>query len=117
LERAERAQHERMEAIRNLAKARQGITDARDLADHRRAELEREIAAFLADAERDDLKAYTAAVTAGWTEPELRRIGFDEPAKKARVRRRAARPAGPQGSPSEDTGATGPVADGQAGAR
>ena len=43
------------------------------------------------DAEREHVKAYNAAAAAGWTAEELRKIGFAEPDKKARVRRRATR--------------------------
>ncbi|MFH5824351.1 hypothetical protein [Georgenia sp. AZ-5] len=43
------------------------------------------------DAERGDVRAYNAALTAGWSATELRKIEFPEPEKKkraARARRR-----------------------------
>jgi hypothetical protein len=89
--RAERAQAQRLDAIRTLAHARQAVTDVREQTERERAELEARIAEQIGAAERDDVKAYNAAVTAGWTDVELRKIGFAEPEKKARTRRRAAR--------------------------
>ena len=54
------------------------------------------------------VKAYNAAVSAGWSADELRKIGFPEPDKKARAKRRAARkpatssaPAAPAPEPVE----------------
>lgn len=89
--RAERAQAQRLDAIRNLAQARASVTDVREETERERAELEARIAERISAAERDDVKAYSAALAAGWTDPELRKIGFAEPDKKARARRRAAR--------------------------
>jgi len=63
----------------------------REDATRRRAELEAQLAQREGDAERDDVKAYNAATAAGWSADELRKIGFDEPDKKARTRKRAAR--------------------------
>ena len=59
--------------------------------DRERAELEARIAQRVGDAERADVKAYNAAVSAGWSADELRKIGLPEPDKTARTRRRAAR--------------------------
>lgn len=89
--RANQLQQERLSAIRGLAEARQNVVDVRADADRRRAELERELAASVSDAERDDVLRYNAALSAGWTDAELRKIGFDEPDKKQRTRKRAAR--------------------------
>lgn len=99
--RANQLQQERLSAIRGLAEARQNVVDVRADADRRRADLERELAAQINDAEREDVQRYSAALSAGWTDVELRKIGFDEPDKKQRTRKRAARkPAPPQTTPA-----------------
>ena len=59
---------------------------ARELAD-----LQARIAEQIATAEREDVRAYSAALSAGWSADELRKIGFSEPDKKARTRRRSTR--------------------------
>ena len=41
-------------------------------------------------AEADHISAWKAATSAGWSSAELKRFGLDEPARKQRVRRRAA---------------------------
>lgn len=89
--RAERAQAQRLDAIRTLAHARASVTDVREETERERAELEARITERIGAAERDDVKAYSAALAAGWTDAELRKIGFTEPDKKARTRRRSAR--------------------------
>ncbi|PYF96344.1 hypothetical protein SAMN05216184_1194 [Georgenia satyanarayanai] len=91
LERARRAQEQRLKAIQSLADARQRIVDVREETERERAELETRIAGRISDAERGDVRAYNAALTAGWSATELRKIGFPEPEKKkraARARRR-----------------------------
>lgn len=80
-----------MESIRTLAVARQHVEDVRESTDRERAELEARVAQRVADAEREDIRAYGAATGAGWSADELRKIGFSEPEKKARTRRRASR--------------------------
>lgn len=65
----------RMNSIRSLVTTRQAL-----------AELRAQVGA----AEAQDVKAYRAALGDGWTADELRRIGLDEPAKKARARKRTA---------------------------
>lgn len=94
--RAKALQDDRLNAIRAVAVARQAVADVRETTATELAELQARIAQRVGDAEREDVRAYNAAVTAGWTPDELRRIGFAEPDKKARVRKRAARraPAG-----------------------
>lgn len=90
VERARRSQEDRMSAIRVLAEARQSVTDVCAQTDRERADFEARIAQRVSDAERDDVKAYNAAVSTGWSADELRKIGFGEPEKKARTRRRNA---------------------------
>lgn len=103
--RATQLQQERLSAIRGLAEARQNVADVRADADRRRADLERELSASVSGAERDDVVKYNAALSAGWTDAELRKIGFDEPDKKQRTRKRAARkstaPTAPAAEPVE----------------
>lgn len=89
VERARRVQDERINAIRSLAEARQGLEDTRAEAARRLAEAQREAAEMVAAAERVDVKEYNAAIAAGWSPDELKKIGYPEPEKKARVRRKS----------------------------
>ena len=77
-----------MGAIRAVAEARQRVTDVREKTDRELAEFQRRIADRVATAEREDVRAFNAALSAGWTVDELRKIGFPEPDKTLRVRRR-----------------------------
>lgn len=61
----------RIESVRALVTARQSLHE-------RRAEV--------AVAEAEDLKAYRAALSDGWTPDELRKVGLEQPAKTARAR-------------------------------
>jgi len=88
VERATRAQEARIESIRDLAKGRQSLADVKADAAQRLANLERENAERISAAEREDVRLYSAATKAGWTTDELRKIGFDQPAKQRRVMRR-----------------------------
>ena len=89
--RAKALQDSRLDAIRAVVQARQSLADVREATARELAELQARIAQRVGDAEREDVRAYNAALSAGWTSEELRRIGFGEPEKKARVRKRAAR--------------------------
>lgn len=80
-----------MAAIRELALARQRYLDEQSACTAELEQLKADHAARMAEVERGDLRAYSAATGAGWTPEELRKIGFSEPAKKARARRRPAR--------------------------
>jgi hypothetical protein len=91
VERAQRIQEERIGAIRGLAGARQNLADVRESAARRLAEVERETAEQIAEAEREDVKQYGAAQAAGWSVEELRKVGYAEPDKKVRVRKRQSR--------------------------
>ncbi|MFJ2521267.1 hypothetical protein ACIOWF_20055 [Cellulosimicrobium cellulans] len=102
LERAQRAQEARMGAIRAVAQARQSVTDVREETDRELAEFQRKIAERVATAEREDMRAFNAALSAGWTIDELRKIGFPEPDKKVRIRRRAAKRDAPAQSTTSD---------------
>lgn len=104
IDRAKRVLDDRIDTIRQAVEARQHVADVREETDRERAELEARIAQRVGDAERADVKAYNAAVRAGWSPDELRKIGLPEPDKKARTRRRAARkPATSHAAPSAPT--------------
>lgn len=66
---------DRVESVRELVKARQRVTDLREQ---------------LADAEREDARAYQVAQNKGWGQDELRKLGIADPEKVTRVRKRAA---------------------------
>lgn len=73
----------RIGSVRKLVQTRQRIVDLREQ---------------LADAERDDVRAYQAALRDGWTADELRSLGVGEPDKAVRARRRTPRPASGESS-------------------
>jgi hypothetical protein len=66
----------RIQAVRELAITRQTRNDKREQ---------------LAAAERADTAAYTAALRAGWTTEELRKVGLDEPERRGPGRPRRSR--------------------------
>ena len=89
VERARRAQEDRLTVVRGLAEAEQNVTETRKLAAERVAEAEREAKSLVADAERAHVREYQAATRAGWSADELKGLGFSEPEKTARTRKRA----------------------------
>lgn len=91
IERARRLHDDRLTAVRSVPEARQSLNDVRDETAHELADLQARIAERIAAAEREDVRAYSAALSAGWSADELRKIGFSEPDKKARTRRRSTR--------------------------
>lgn len=103
IERAKRAQEDRINAIRGVGEARQNLADVREVTERELAELQAKITERVREAERADVKAYNAALSAGWSVDELRKIGYAEPEKKKRTRRRSS--ARPASAPSE----SGPV--------
>jgi len=68
--------NDKITAVRVLAEARQKRQDAKTA---------------LTDAERGDTTAYAAALKAGWTADELKRVGLDGPTKRAPGRPRSPR--------------------------
>lgn len=64
----------RVASVRALVKARQQVTELR---------------AQLADAEREDRKAYVRATKDGWSEDELKKLGLDNSAAAKRRARRS----------------------------
>ena len=100
VERARRVQEDRITAIRALAQARQSVADVREDTARELADLQASVAQRVGDAEREDVKAYNAALSAGWSSDELRKIGFAEPDKKVRAKRRAARKPAGSGAPA-----------------
>lgn len=103
IERARRLQDERLNAVRVVAEARQNLADARAETDREMAALQARIAERISAAERDDVRAYNAARAAGWSADELRKIGFSEPDKQARTRRRPSAPRRPANAGEETT--------------
>ncbi|WP_285127162.1 hypothetical protein [Propionibacterium freudenreichii] len=89
IERAKRAQEDRINAIRGVGEARQNLADVREVTERELAELQAKITERVREAERADVKAYNAALSAGWSIEELRKIGYSEPEKKKRTRRRS----------------------------
>lgn len=72
-------------------------TKARELLDARissvrglvlAAQAEAEVRAQMQSAEREHAKAYAAAISDGWTPDELRKLGLQDPERKARAPRR-----------------------------
>ncbi|CAM5538551.1 hypothetical protein [Leifsonia shinshuensis] len=90
--RAQRAQEGRIDAIRTLAEARQNSADVANEVARKLAEVKATTDAQLTEAERTDLRAYNAAIAAGWSVDDLRKVGFDEPEKKKRIARRSRAP-------------------------
>ena len=96
-------------SVRELALARQAKLDAAAAAD---------------EAERADAAAWAKALKNGWSEADLREVGFDAPSRRSpgRPRRRPTRQRedllGAAGSDAAagDTGATGPPAGASDGA-
>lgn len=91
IERARSVQEDRINAIRVLAETRQHLADTREETASELAKLQASIAQRVETAERADLKAYNTALHAGWSPEELHKIGYAEPDKVKRVRRRATR--------------------------
>ncbi|MET2012983.1 hypothetical protein ABXJ56_15675 [Microbacterium chocolatum] len=91
VERAQRAMDHRLASVRELAMSRQNVANVRAASAARLAQVEREEREKVDAAERDDVRAYSAAIDAGWTSAELRKIGFAEAGKKRTPRQRPAR--------------------------
>lgn len=85
--RAEQVLNQRREAVNTLADAQGAVDDltaafARELEDLRAAQSIR-----LKDAATQNTRAWASALSAGWSEDELRQLGFTEPEVKTRARR------------------------------
>lgn len=78
----------RIESVTNLVKARQRITDLREQ---------------LADAEREDKRAYVRATKDGWSPEELKKLGLESGAA-VRRRKPATTRTSDDNSPSSDDG-------------
>lgn len=81
----------RIESVTNLVKTRQRITDLREQ---------------LADAEREDKRAYVRATKDGWSPEELKKLGLESGAA-ARRRKPATTRTSDENSPSSDDGVAG----------
>lgn len=117
--RAEQVLNQRREAVSALADTQSAVDDltatfARELEDLRAAQATR-----LKDTAAANTRAWTNAVSAGWSEEDLRRFGFTEPEVKTRTRRaRGATPAAASTTPATTSGvspATGPAAEANSG--
>lgn len=104
VERAQRAMNDRLTSVRTLAEHRQALADVRERVIARIAKAERLAAEELAEAERSDARAFAAAISAGWTPAELRKIGFAEASHKRAPRKRQ-----PRKSSSNEAAATPPA--------
>lgn len=82
--RAQRVQDERIEAVRALAQARERVSAAQDSRAEQIAQLTAKLDQELDELHRRDARAYDAALKAGWSATELRRIGLPAPAKTKR---------------------------------
>lgn len=89
VQRARQAQDSRIESIRALAEARQHVQDVRTDTEARVAAIQAEAQQQRSAADSADSAAFTAAVSAGWSIEELRKIGYTNP--KGKPRKRAAR--------------------------
>ncbi|WP_104062296.1 hypothetical protein [Arthrobacter sp. 4R501] len=81
----------RIESVTNLVTTRQRITDLREQ---------------LADAERNDKRAYVRATKDGWSPDELKKLGLESGAA-ARRRKPATTRTTNEASPSSERGASG----------
>ena len=81
----------RIESVTTLVKARQRITDLREQ---------------LADAEREDKRAYVRATKDGWSPEELKKLGLESGAVTRRRKTTPTRPAS-EDSPSSEGSVTG----------
>ena len=101
VERARRAQSQRLEAVREVATKRQELADLHEETARLMAELQARQAERVHAAELADVRAYNAALSAGWSLEELKKIGLGEPEKKTRARRRSARRATTRPAPDD----------------
>lgn len=108
VERAERAQRNRVEAVRELAAQAHELDAITTRHETERQDLDQRHKNESKAAENNHLSAYSAALKQGWTSAELKKIGFPEPVKKKRTQRRqsSARTItdAPAGASHNDTG-------------
>lgn len=95
VERARQLLDPRFGSIRNLADRRAALTEARRV---------------LNDAEVADAQAYAEALRAGWSEADLKAVGFDAPERRLPGRPRRARK---QGAGAGESGDGAPANSGQ----
>jgi len=86
VERATRSNDARIAAVRALAEALQTAAAVRDEGERKLASLREQVTSEVSAAEAAGVKAHRAALSAGWTPEELRKIGFTEPDKQRRTR-------------------------------
>ena len=96
LARAHQLEGNRMDSIKALADTRASVDLAHTNRAERITELKCETAEAITEADRADQRAYRAALRAGWSADELKKIGFEKVGKKGTQRKRAQRkPASP----------------------
>ncbi|WP_284252900.1 hypothetical protein [Litorihabitans aurantiacus] len=78
---------------------RQAVTDAQAESAALLARAQQEASDLVKNAELADVRAYDAAVNAGWSQAELRKIGLPPAAKTTRVARRRRTAAAPTPDP------------------
>ena len=87
LEAARRLQEDQLAAVKVLAEAQQRQEDVRAETEARIAEVQRAADEQRAAASRGLTQAFSAALKAGWTEADLRKIGYPNPEKRPTVTR------------------------------
>lgn len=106
--RARKTEERRIETIRLLVTAQQGVRTAQQEGAERVAQAQREAEERLRAAEKENAQRYSEALAAGWSVADLRKIGFHEPPKHTRSRRRGTtrrtRSADSNGSASSEQG-------------
>ena len=86
-EKARQLLNSRIESVTALVQARQRIADLKEQ---------------LAEAEREDKRAYVRATRDGWSEEELKKLGLENAAAKRR-KRAAAQPEKPSQAPTTES--------------
>lgn len=88
LNRAEALMQQRRNVIEEAIQAHQHLEEILEETTRQRAELETHISQKISEATNATTKTYKNALAAGWSAPELKKIGLTEPAKKTRPRRK-----------------------------
>lgn len=88
VERAKRMTQDRLDAVADVARARDAAERIKARHEAERKEMEDRHKSEAKEVENADVSAYNHAVKIGWSAYELRQIGYSEPAKKRRTQRR-----------------------------
>ncbi|GAB3930755.1 hypothetical protein GCM10011575_47190 [Microlunatus endophyticus] len=90
--RARQAEERRIDAVRRLAEAQQDVTAQQQASTEKVAQAKREGDELVAAAQKENARRYSEALSAGWTAAELRKIGFRDPKRGQRTKRRRSAP-------------------------